>query len=177
VFITKFHENNFQVEVHITASTYFGARHAVETLGQLIVFDDLRNQIQVANDVYIMDGPRYPYRGILLDTSRNYVDKETILRTIDGMAMSKLNTFHWHITDSQSFPYVSKTWPKFAKYGSYTSTKIYTSEMIKEIIDYALIRGIRVLPEFDAPAHVGEGWQWVGHASFIIYEIMCEYDL
>ncbi|XP_011171734.2 chitooligosaccharidolytic beta-N-acetylglucosaminidase [Solenopsis invicta] len=159
-----------QLEAYITAKTYFGARYALETLSQLIVFDDLRNQIQIPNEIYIVDGPKYPYRGILLDTSRNYVDKETILRTIDGMAMSKLNTFHWHITDSQSFPYVSKTWPDFVKYGSYTPTKIYTSEMIKEIIDYALVRGVRVLPEFDAPAHVGEGWQWVGANATVCFK-------
>lgn len=151
------------MEAYITAKTYFGARYALETLSQLIVFDELRNQIQIASEVYIIDGPKYPYRGILLDTSRNYVTKETILRTIEGMAMSKLNTFHWHITDSQSFPYVSKTWPNFSKYGSYTPIKIYTSEMIREIVDYALVRGVRVLPEFDAPAHVGEGWQWVSN--------------
>lgn len=167
---------DFQVEAHITAKTYFGARYAIETLSQLIVFDDLRNVVQIANDVYIMDGPKYPYRGILLDTSRNYVDKETILRTIDGMAMSKLNTFHWHITDSHSFPYVSRTWPKFVKYGSYTPTKIYTTEMIKEIVDYALVRGVRVLPEFDAPAHVGEGWQWVSGSFYDMNKVDINID-
>ncbi|EFN68976.1 Chitooligosaccharidolytic beta-N-acetylglucosaminidase [Camponotus floridanus] len=161
---------NGEIEVYITATTYFGARHAIETLSQLIVFDDLRNQIQIASEVYIVDSPRYPYRGIVLDTSRNYVDKETILRTIDGMAMSKLNTFHWHITDTQSFPYVSRTWPDFAKYGSYDPTKIYTPETIREIVDYALVRGVRVLPEFDAPAHVGEGWQWVGDNATVCFK-------
>ncbi|XP_077280344.1 beta-hexosaminidase 1 [Temnothorax americanus] len=159
-----------EVEAYITANTYFGARHALETLSQLIVFDDLRNQVRISNETHIIDGPKYPYRGILLDTSRNYVDKETILRTIDGMAMSKLNTFHWHITDSQSFPYVSKTWPDFAKHGSYAPTKIYTPETIREIIDYALVRGVRVLPEFDAPAHVGEGWQWVGDNATVCFK-------
>ncbi|XP_032672325.1 chitooligosaccharidolytic beta-N-acetylglucosaminidase [Odontomachus brunneus] len=159
-----------QVKAHITAKTYFGARYGIETLSQLIVYDELRNIIQIANDVYVFDGPKYPYRGILLDTSRNYVNKETILRTIDGMAMSKLNTFHWHITDSHSFPYVSRTWPEFVKYGSYSQTKIYTPEMIKEIMDYALVRGVRVLPEFDAPAHVGEGWQWVGDNATVCFK-------
>lgn len=154
------------MEAQISANTYFGGRHGIETLSQLIVFDDLRNQVQIASEVYIVDAPTYPYRGILLDTSRNYVDKEMILRTIEGMAMSKLNTFHWHITDSHSFPYVSRTWPKFAKYGTYSPTKIYTPEMIREIIDYALVRGVRVLPEFDAPAHVGEGWQWVSNSFY-----------
>jgi len=157
------------VEALITANTYFGARHALETLNQLIAYNDLNSKIHIASDVYIADGPKYPYRGILLDTSRNYVDKKTILRTIDSMAASKLNTFHWHITDSQSFPYVSRTWPNFVKYGSYTPRKIYTSETIREIVDYALVRGVRVLPEFDAPAHVGEGWQWVSN-NFCSYQ-------
>ncbi|XP_031835278.2 beta-hexosaminidase 1 isoform X1 [Nomia melanderi] len=154
----------------ITAKSYFGARHALETLSQLIVFDDLRNQIEIPSDVSISDGPVYPYRGILLDTSRNYFDKSAILRTIDGMAMSKLNTFHWHIIDSHSFPYVSRTWPKFSKFGSYTATKIYNEEDIKEIIAYGLIRGVRVLPEFDAPAHVGEGWQWVEDDAVVCFK-------
>ena len=89
------------------------------------------------------------------------MDKASILRTITGMSMSKLNTFHWHITDSHSFPYVSKTWPKFSEYGAYTPQKIYTPADVQEIVDFGLLNGVRVLPEFDAPAHVGEGWQWV----------------
>lgn len=140
---------------------FFGARNALETLSQLIVFDNLYGDLKIAYDVYINDEPAFKHRGILLDTSRNYMDKKSILKTIEAMAMSKLNTFHWHITDSQSFPYVSRTWPKFSKYGSYAPDKIYTEEDIKEIVKYGLVRGVRVLPEFDAPAHVGEGWQWV----------------
>lgn len=125
------------------------------------MFDDLYGDIKIANDVYIHDEPAFPHRGILLDTSRNFMDKASILRMIEAMAMSKLNTFHWHITDSHSFPYVSRTWPNFSKYGSYTPDKVYTEEDVKEIVQYGLVRGVRVLPEFDAPAHVGEGWQWV----------------
>ncbi|KAG5336404.1 HEXC acetylglucosaminidase, partial [Acromyrmex charruanus] len=169
-YILQVSANDRQVEALITANTYFGARHALETLNQLVAYNDLNSKIHIVSDVYIADGPKYPYRGILLDTSRNYVDKKTILRTIDSMAASKLNTFHWHITDSQSFPYVSRTWPNFVKYGSYTPRKIYTSETIREIVDYALVRGVRVLPEFDAPAHVGEGWQWVGDNATVCFK-------
>ncbi|XP_003249914.1 chitooligosaccharidolytic beta-N-acetylglucosaminidase [Apis mellifera] len=158
------------LEATITAKSYFGARHALETLNQMIVFDDLRNEIQIPNEISIIDGPVYPYRGILLDTSRNFIDKATILRTIDGMAMSKLNTLHWHITDSHSFPYVSKTWPNFSKFGSYSPEKIYDENDVKEIIEYGLIRGIRILPEFDAPAHVGEGWQWIGNDTIVCFK-------
>lgn len=75
------------------------------------------------------------------------------------MAMTKLNTFHWHITDSQSFPLILKSHPDLAQLGAYSPDKVYTADDVSEILDYAHIRGVRVLPEFDAPAHVGEGWQ------------------
>lgn len=143
----------------ITAPTYFGSRHALETLGQLIIYDDIRGELQVPKEVTISDKPVYPYRGILLDTARNYISVESIKRTIDGMAASKLNTFHWHITDSQSFPYVSKSQPKLSQLGAYNPTKIYTPEDIADIVQYGQELGVRILPEFDAPAHVGEGWQ------------------
>lgn len=138
----------------------------------MIVFDDFRNEIQIPNEISITDGPVYPYRGLLLDTSRNFVDKSKILQTIDGMAMSKLNTLHWHIVDSQSFPYVSRTWPKFSMFGRYAPNKIYDQKDIKEILEYGLVRGVRVLPEFDAPAHVGEGWQWVKYFFSFIFSLV-----
>lgn len=75
------------------------------------------------------------------------------------MSMSKLNIFHWHITDSHSFPLVIKSHPDLVEYGAYQPKKIYTAEDVKDVVDYARIRGVTVLPEFDAPAHVGEGWQ------------------
>ncbi|KAF7996749.1 hypothetical protein HCN44_002395 [Aphidius gifuensis] len=158
------------INATITSESYFGVRNGLETLSQLIVFDELYNKIQIVRDAHIEDSPVYPYRGILLDTSRNFVDKATILRTIEGMGMSKLNTFHWHITDSHSFPYVSKTLPKMSKYGAYTQKKIYSPDDIKEIVEFGLVHGVRVLPEFDAPAHVGEGWQWVGDNATVCFK-------
>jgi hexosaminidase len=143
----------------IVASTYFGARHALETLSQLIVYDDIRNEIQAIAEFDITDAPKYKHRGLLLDTSRNFFSKESIKRTIDAMAMVKMNVFHWHITDSHSFPIVIRSHPELSKYGAYARSKIYTPEDVAEIVSYAKVRGVRVIPEFDAPAHVGEGWQ------------------
>lgn len=165
-----------QLIADISGDNYFGARHGLETLSQLIVYDDLYGDLKIARDVFIQDAPAFPYRGILLDTARNFMDKASILRTIEAMAMSKMNTFHWHITDSHSFPYVSRTWPNFSKYGAYTPDKIYSEQDIKEIVQFGLVRGVRVLPEFDAPAHVGEGWQWVRIFFFLIFTIVSYRD-
>ncbi|CAH1984734.1 unnamed protein product [Acanthoscelides obtectus] len=154
----------------ISAQTFFGARHGLQTLNQLIVFDDLKGELLIPSEALITDKPAYPYRGIVLDTSRNYITIDAIKRTLAGMGASKLNTFHWHITDSHSFPYVSKSRPELSKYGAYSPSKVYTDEDIKQIIKYATVRGIRVLPEFDAPAHVGEGWQNTGFVTCLNWQ-------
>lgn len=143
----------------ISADNYFGVHHAVETLNQLTVYDDLRDEVKIPNNVKITDKPKYPYRGILLDTSRNYISVDAIKKTLDAMGASKLNRFHWHITDSQSFPFTAESLPNLQKYGAYSAKKIYTPENVADIINYGLERGVRVIPEFDAPAHVGEGWE------------------
>jgi hexosaminidase len=76
------------------------------------------------------------------------------------MSYDKLNVFHWHITDTHSFPLVSRRLPQLSQLGAYSPAKVYSAAAVREIVDYARVRGVRVLPEFDAPAHVGNGWQF-----------------
>ncbi|EDV95872.1 chitooligosaccharidolytic beta-N-acetylglucosaminidase [Drosophila grimshawi] len=148
-----------EILANITAGNFFGARHALETLNQLIVYDDIRREVQVTANASVSDAPVYKWRGLLLDTSRNYYSVKSIKRTLDGMAMVKLNTFHWHITDSHSFPLEVSKRPELSKLGAYTPSKVYTHADVEDIVEYGRERGIRVMPEFDSPAHVGEGWQ------------------
>ncbi|XP_055315467.1 probable beta-hexosaminidase fdl isoform X1 [Sitodiplosis mosellana] len=148
------------IHIQLKAKSFFGARHGLSTLQQLIWFDDEDNLLRIMSTAHVIDEPKFKYRGFMLDTSRNYFSVETIKRTIVGMAHAKLNRFHWHITDSQSFPYMSKAYPQLAKYGAYSSKEIYTADDIKHITDFARIRGIQIIPEIDAPAHVGNGWDW-----------------
>lgn len=163
-------EKNGAGYVEITANTVFGARHGLETLSQLIVYDDLRNEYQMVRDIEITDAPAFKYRGIILDTSRNFFSVASIKRTLDAMAMTKLNSFHWHITDTHSFPMGLKSHPELSLLGAYSSYKVYSPEDISEIVRYGKVRGVRVLPEFDAPAHVGEGWQDKGLTACFNYQ-------
>ena len=87
----------------------------------------------------------------MLDTSRNYYGVEDILRTIGAMSANKLNVFHWHITDSHSFPLLLPSEPGLAGKGSYGPQMQYSPEDVKKIVEFGLEHGVRVLPEIDSP--------------------------
>jgi hexosaminidase len=146
--------------VRVNAKTYYGARHGLETLSQMIAYDDLTDTLVIYKSAKVVDKPAFPHRGVLLDTARNYMSVSVIKEVIAGMSYDKLNVFHWHITDTHSFPFWSQSIPQLPMYGAYSPRKVYTPQNIKEIVEYARVRGVRVLPEFDAPAHVGNGWQY-----------------
>ena len=137
-----------------------GARHALETISQLIDYEEEKNAFMIVHYADIYDRPAFPYRGILLDTARNFISVKSIKRTLDGMAASKLNTLHWHITDTHTFPLEIESLPLMTAYGTYSSKLVYSARNVRDIVEYGRVRGIRVMPEIDAPSHVGHGWQW-----------------
>ena len=149
------------IDAKISAQNFFGARHALETISQLSAYSEAYNAMQIVSQVNITnDKPSYPYRGLSLDTSRNFFSVNSILRLIRALSYSKMNTLHWHITDTHSFPIEIKSVPQMAQYGAYSKNRIYSHSDIRRIVSYAAVNGIRILPEFDQPAHCGEGWQW-----------------
>lgn len=136
----------------LNAESVWGALRGLESFSQLVYQDD--SGTYYVNKTEIQDFPRFPFRGLLLDTSRHYLPVATILKTLDGMAYSKLNVFHWHIVDDPSFPYQSRTFPDLSLKGAYhPATHIYTQTDVRRVISHARLRGIRVLPEFDSPGH------------------------
>ncbi|KAJ7949064.1 Beta-hexosaminidase [Quillaja saponaria] len=136
---------------NLTAQTIWGAMRGLETFSQL-VWD---NPPRVPVGLYVWDSPLFAHRGILLDTSRNYYSVEDITRTIAAMSANKLNVFHWHITDSHSFPLMLPSEPDLAGKGSYGPNMQYSPEDVSKIVEFGLDHGVRVLPEIDAPGHTG----------------------
>ncbi|EXJ64459.1 beta-N-acetylhexosaminidase [Cladophialophora yegresii CBS 114405] len=142
--------------ISITAQTVWGALHAFTTLQQLIISDGQGGLI-IEQPVSITDAPLYPYRGIMIDSGRNFISVAKIYEQIDGMALSKLNVLHWHIVDAQSWPIQINTYPQMTQ-GAYSAKQIYSQDDIKAIIAYARARGVRIIPEVDMPGHASQGW-------------------
>ncbi|KAF9302927.1 hypothetical protein BGZ74_004648 [Mortierella antarctica] len=148
----------------LSTETQWGILHGLETFTQLVrstasssstaAGDNIVNTLEVPNAPWsIQDAPRYSHRGLLLDTSRHYFPVADIIRTLDAMSIVKLNVFHWHVLDQQSYPLVSKTYPDLTAKGAERADRIYSIEDVALIIRFGEERGIRVLPEFDAPGH------------------------
>jgi len=134
----------------LVAETPWGAMRGLETFSQLVWG---ANPTLVAVGLEIHDFPVYGHRGVMLDTSRNYYEVDDILRTIEAMSANKLNVFHWHITDSHSFPLVLPSEPSLAAKGSYGPFMQYTPADVTRIVEFGLDHGVRVIPEIDTPGN------------------------
>lgn len=108
-----------------------------------------------ATDIY--DAPRFRYRGLLLDTARHYLPIHVIKAHLDAMTMVKMNCLHWHLTDDESFPWASEELPELSGRGAFAPEAVYTAADIKEVVEFARFRGIRVIPELDSPGHT-QSW-------------------
>lgn len=143
----------------LKAPTAVGALRGLETLLQL-----LRQEAQgfYLPAVTIVDQPRFAWRGLMIDVVRHWQPIEVIKRNLDAMAVVKLNVLHLHLTDDQGIRVESKRFPELAAKAS--GTEFFTQDQIRDLIAYATDRGIRVVPEFDLPAH-GHAWV-VSHPEF-----------
>ena len=135
-------------KISIHANTDIGVIYALETLLQLVTNNE---ETYFFPEVYIKDKPRFTWRGIMLDVARHFQPIEVLKRNLDAMTAVKMNVLHWHLTDDQGFRIESKTHPKLHELGS--DGLYYTQNQIKEVVQYASDRGIRVIPEVDVPGH------------------------
>ncbi|MGL5706279.1 MAG: family 20 glycosylhydrolase [Tannerellaceae bacterium] len=110
--------------------------------------------------VTIKDEPRFEWRGIMLDPCRHFIPVENIKKQLDVLAMFKINTFHWHLTEDQGWRIEIKKYPELTQKGAFRTEgegyqygDFYTQEQIKEVVAYASARFITVVPEIEMPGH------------------------
>jgi hexosaminidase len=132
----------------LNAANPLGVFRGLQTFLQLL---DVTPEGFAAPAVTIKDRPRFAWRGLLIDSSRHFTPLDVLKRNLDGMESVKMNVFHWHISDNQGFRAESKKLPKLHTLGS--GGAYYTQDEIRDLIEYARDRGIRVVPEFDMPGH------------------------
>jgi hexosaminidase len=140
----------------LSAPTPLGAMHGLQTFLQLV---DVSPAGFAVPALKIQDQPRFPWRGLMIDSARHFIPLDVIRRNIDGMEAVKMNVFHWHLSENQGFRAESRKFPKLHELGS--DSLYYTQDEIRDVIAYAKGRGIRVVPEFDMPGHA-TAW-FVGH--------------
>jgi hexosaminidase len=138
--------------IALQAATDIGALRGLETFLQLLSLDERGVTVP---EIAIFDEPRFPWRGLMIDASRHFMPVAMVKRNLDGMAAVKLNVLHWHLVDDQGFRVETLAWPKLHEQAS--DGNYYTRAQIRDVIDYAADRGIRVVPEFDLPGH-GSAW-------------------
>jgi len=153
------------IKIEITAYTCKGLFYGIQTFLQLLPQDFTTSNIWEKGAVKIpcveiTDIPQFKWRGMLLDCSRHFMEKEFVKRYIDLLATYKMNTFHWHLTEDQGWRIEIKKYPKLTEIGSWRKQTdgsnyggYYTQEEIKEIVAYALERYVNIVPEIEMPGH------------------------
>ena len=145
-----------------------GVFYGVQSLIQLLPVQK-SSQLKI-KEVSIQDKPRFAYRGLHLDVGRHFFPVAFIKQYIDYIALHKMNTFHWHLTEDQGWRIEIKKYPKLTEVGGFRNGTIidrypgkgndgiryggyYTQEEIKEVVAYAAARHITVVPEIELPGH------------------------
>lgn len=156
--------SGIEIKGNSTAGTFYG----IQTLIQLLPVE--KTSLLQLPVVSVEDYPRFGYRGALLDACRHFFDTDFIKRYLDLLALHKINTFHWHLTDDQGWRIEIKKYPGLTAVGGCRNGTIigrypgtgndgikycgyYTQEQIKEIVRYAADRFITVIPEIEMPGH------------------------
>ncbi|CAG9795576.1 unnamed protein product [Diatraea saccharalis] len=154
---------------NVIAKSFCGVRHAFETLSQLIWLDPYHDTLLILEAAKIEDAPKFNYRGLLIDTARSYYPINELFRTIDAMGACKLNTLHWHASDSQAFSLRLRSVPQISRLGTLDSVAVYSVDDILAVIHRARLRGIRVIIEINTPGHVGRAWNEVMNIRHLAY--------
>ena len=161
--------------VRLSANTETGIFYGLQTLLQLLNNGD--NKTLPA--LMINDSPRFPYRGLHLDVSRHFFDKEFVKKQLNAMAYFKMNRLHWHLTDGAGWRIEIKKYPRLTSFAAWRPFDklndwwvegrtfceqddpravggYYTQDDIRDVVAYAAERHITIIPEIEMPGHSEE---------------------
>ena len=161
--------------IRLSASTETGIFYGLQTLLQLLNNSDNKTLPALT----INDSPRFPYRGLHLDVSRHFFDKEFVKKQLDAMAYFKMNRLHWHLTDGAGWRIEIKKYPRLTSFAAWRPFEklndwwvggrtfceqddpravggYYTQDDIREVVAYAAERHITIIPEIEMPGHSEE---------------------
>jgi hexosaminidase len=149
--------------ITVSASSPAGLFYGAVTLWQLLPPGPAARQIAVQT---IDDEPRYPWRGLLLDSARHFQSPAFVRSMIDWMAWHKLNVLQWHLTDDQGWRLQIRRYPKLTSVGAWRTPAgapgaapappyggYYTQKQVREIVAFAATRHVQIIPEIDMPGH------------------------
>ncbi|MFC5741631.1 family 20 glycosylhydrolase [Dyella tabacisoli] len=153
--------------VKLAASSDKGLFWGVQTLRQLLPPAPDKTTADKADDAHvnipavrIVDAPAFAYRGHMLDVGRHFYPVPFIKQQIDLLSYYKLNTFRWHLTEDQGWRIEIKQYPKLTDVGAWRTEAdssryggFYTQEQIRDVVEYARLRGVMVIPEIEMPGH------------------------
>jgi hexosaminidase len=139
----------------ISAPTVWGALHGLQTLSQLVAFDFDAQAYWTDAPVAVSDAPQFAWRGVMVDPARQFLQPNVLRSLIDSLTTAKLNTIHVHLLDCDSFPIqVAQPFDQLWK-GAFSPRERYTAREMAALVEYARIRGVRIVYEFDQPGHMG----------------------
>ena len=155
-------------KIYIGGDNEEGVFYGIQTLLQLLPVE--KSKALQVQQCTVNDAPRFAYRGLMLDCGRHFFSVDFIKQYIDFIAMAKMNTFHWHLTEDQGWRIEIKKYPLLTKIGACRNGTIighhpgtgnddkkdcgfYTQAQIKDIVKYAADRYITIIPEIEMPGH------------------------
>lgn len=162
----------------LSAYKHHGIFNGIQSVLQLLPPEIKSKTVQAdatwsINCIEVTDKPQFAWRGLMLDVSRHFFTKQEVKKFIDQMAEYKYNVFHWHLTDDQGWRLEVKSLPRLAAIGAWRAPRVgnwwerepqlptdslsyggyYTTEDIREIVEYAQQRYVTIVPEIDIPGH------------------------
>jgi hexosaminidase len=150
--------------IQISGKSEAGVFYGIQSFLQMLPVEIYNKQRQkdiswIIQGVEINDAPSYPWRGVMLDVGRYFFNKDYVLELINKMSMYKMNVLHLHLIDDSGWRLEIKKYPRLTEIGAWRgegherSGGYYTQEDIKEIVQYAALHNVEVVPEIEIPAH------------------------